>query len=74
MYVHVIEIIHIGTLWRINAIEHSYIVILTFRGAKQGGGLGWSQPSLNFGEGGSTAPDFERTCCLIAHIGPFLIA
>ena len=29
---------------------------------------------MNFGEGGSTPPDFERTCCLIAHIGSFLIA
>ena len=31
-------------------------------------------PPLNFGEGGSTPPDFEKNIFLIAHIGPFLIA
>ena len=39
---------------------------LASRGAKQGGGLGVATP-LNFGGGGSTPPDFERTCCLIAY-------
>ena len=37
------------------------------KGAKLGGG---SQPPLNFREGGSTPPDFEKKN---SHIGPFLI-
>ena len=47
-------------------------VYYTNRGAKQGG-VGGSQPPLNFGEGGSTPPDFERKKINSSHIGPFLI-
>ena len=44
--------------------RHWRTVTLTARGAKQGGGLGGSQPPLNFGWGGvehlSTRPDFGK--------------
>ena len=38
---------------------HTNTTPTVIRGAKQGGG-GGSQPPLNFGEGGSTPPDFEE--------------
>ena len=48
------------------------LVGYSIRSANRGGGV--ATPPLNFGEGGLTPSDFEKTCCLIAHIGPFLIA
>ena len=46
---------------------------IRIHGRQTGGGeLGGSQPPLNFGEGGSTPPDFEKKSFLIAHIGPFV--
>ena len=44
--------------------------MFTARGAKQGG-VGGSQPPLNFGEGGSTPPDFEKKNFNCSHIGLF---
>ena len=41
------------------------------QGRQTGGARNPPPPPPNFGEWGSTPPDFERTCCLIAHIGPF---
>ena len=43
--------------------HNSCVLVYIFRGAKQGGGLGGSQPPLNFGWGVehlSTPPDFEK--------------
>ena len=52
----------------------NYLLYMSYqiRGAKYGG----VATPLNFWEGVQPPPppDFERTCCLIAHIGPFLIA
>ena len=36
----------------------SFILYITSQGRQTGGGV-------------ATPPDFERTCCLIAYIGPF---
>ena len=52
---------------RVNFPSFPLMKWMPYMGAKQGGLGGGSQPPLNFGEGGSTPPDFEKKN-LIAHL------
>ena len=59
------------------AMHHVIVIVagLSKTGAPNRDGVGGvATPPEFWREGFNPPPDFERTCCLIAHIGPFLIA